>query len=208
MMSWVILILVGLSVIFGSITGNMSEVSNAAISGSFDAVQLSITLLGGMCLWSGVMNIAEKSGLANHISRAIYPITKRLFPGLKAGSKALGAITMNITANLLGLGNAATPLGLMAMKQLAETECCDETATPNMVTFVVLNTASITLIPTTVATLRLANGSHKPLDILPAVWAASIIALTMSILMSKILSKIFYKRNKKSDTKRRRIKAV
>lgn len=190
MISLVILILMGISIVFGIFTGNMQAVSNAVIAGSMDAVQLSVTLLGGMCLWSGIMKIAEKSGLTSFLSQMIYPITKKLFPGLEPKSKAIEAITMNITANLLGLGNAATPLGLRAMEELAKNDGNDS-ASANMVTFVVLNTASITLIPTTVATLRLANGSNTPLDILPAVWATSVIALSVALLSSKILGAMY-----------------
>ncbi len=190
MMTWVITAMLLVSILIGLLNGRMEAVSSAAIRGGIDAVQLSITLLGGMCLWSGVMRVAEKAGLTQTFSRILGPITKRLFRGVDPKGKAMQAITMNIAANLLGLGNAATPLGIMGMKELSKELGAGDTPLHPMIVFVVLNTASITLIPTTVATLRLEHGAQDPMDILPCVWLASaasvVCALGVTILIGGI----------------------
>ncbi|HJB25607.1 MAG TPA: spore maturation protein A [Firmicutes bacterium] len=189
MMSYVFLGMVFLSVVFGFLTGRMGEVSNAALDGGMQAVTLSIKLMGAMCLWSGVMKIAERSGLTKKLAKLLSPILKLLFRGIKPDSKAAQAISMNMIANFLGLGNAATPLGISAMKELSKVSLETGTASNHMVTFVVLNTASIQLIPTTIATLRLAHGSAAPMEILPAVWLCSALSVTVGIFMAKVLAK-------------------
>ena len=118
MMSWIFCILVGLSFLFGALTGRMPQVSQAAISSCSEAVQLVITLLGTMCLWSGLMKVADQCRITDGLARLFSPINKRIFKGLDQKSKAAKAICMNMAANLLGLGNAATPLGLTAMREL------------------------------------------------------------------------------------------
>ena len=133
------------------------------------------------------MKIAERSGLNEKIAHLLWPLTGRIFKGLKKDGKALKAISMNMTANLLGLGNAATPLGIMAMKELYEEENCDGRATNRMVSFVVLNTASIQLIPLTSGALRMAAGSTAPFEILPAVWVSSLCSVAIGLFMAKLL---------------------
>ena len=189
MMSYVFLGLVFLSVVFGFLTGRIGEVSNAALDGGMQAVTLCIKLMGAMCLWSGAMKVAQRSGLTKRLSRMLSPILKCLFRGIRPESKAAQAISMNMIANFLGLGNAATPLGIAAMKELSKSAPEPSAASNHMVTFVVLNTASIQLIPTTIATLRLAHGSAAPMEILPAVWLCSALSVTVGILMAKLLAK-------------------
>lgn len=191
MMTWIISAMIFLAVIFGILNGKMENVSSAAIGSCVDAVQLSLTLLGGMCLWSGVMRVAEKAELTKFISKILAPLTKLFFKGINPQGKAAQAITMNMSANLLGLGNAATPLGILAVKELAKELKTGDTAPKQMIMFVVLNTASMTIIPTTVATLRLKYGSAAPMDILPSVWIASITAITCGVLMTFVLSAVF-----------------
>jgi len=170
--------------------GRMAEVSGAALNQSFEAVKLVLELTGMLCLWSGIMRVADEAKLTEKISRIFSPVTKRLFKGLNPQSPAAKAMCMNITANLLGLGNAATPLGIQAMKELSKAESCNGTATNNMVMFVVLNTASLQILPTTTAILRANAGSPAPLDILPAVWAASTVSICAGVAMAKLLAGI------------------
>ena len=174
------------SMIFGFETGRLDKVSAAALEESSHAVELSIKLLGSLCFWSGIMKVAEKSGMVDALRYLLMPLLKLIFPGIKNEKKALGAISMNLASNLLGLGNAATPLGISAMRELHKLSGFSSAATKEMVCFVVMNTASLQLIPTTVAALRLENGAEKPLDILPAVWLVSICSLGIGIISAKL----------------------
>ena len=135
------------------------------------------------------MKIAEKSGLTSLIAKLLSPITSKLFPDYDKNSKEIKAICMNITANLLGLGNAATPFGIAAMKELNKNNPQKNVATNSMIIFILLNTASIQLVPTTIASMRLKYGSKNPLDIIPAVWLTSFIALSIGFITAKILEK-------------------
>ena len=171
----------------GAVNGRLGEVTNALLSGGGEAIKLSLTLGGAMCLWGGMMRIAEKGGLTELLSKALSPLMRLLFPKLKPDGPACRAILMNMAANFLGLGNAATPFGLKAMNELEKENPIPGTASNSMVVFVVLNTASIQLSPTTVATLRLQYGSAQPMRILPAVWAASFLTALAAVLMAKLL---------------------
>ncbi len=214
MMTWVITAILLISIAIGALNGRMDGVSSAAIRGGIDAVQLSITLLGGMCLWSGVMRVAEKSGITKAFCSLLSPITKRLFYGVDPNGKAMQAISMNITANLLGLGNAATPLGILAMKELSSELKAKETPAHQMILFVVLNTASITLIPTTVATLRLEYGASNPMDILLCVWLASIASVVCAVGVTMLIGTITRSGRTKTsspsrrDTNNRKVRSV
>lgn len=141
-------------------------------------------------MWNGIMKVAEKAKLTEIISRLLSPITTRIFRGLPRNSKALNLISMNITANLLGLGNAATPLGIAAMKELASQQPPNrrQEASNHMILLVVLNTASIQLLPTTIAILRLQYGAANPLDILPAILISSLVSVSCGILLCKIMN--------------------
>lgn len=188
MMSYIISGMILLAIITGAVGGNMAAVSTAAMNGCGQAVQLVISLAGTICLWSGVMRVADQSGLTDAMSRMFRPVTRFLFRELREDSPAMKAISMNMAANLLGLGNAATPLGLAAMKELEKENRCASTASQAMVTFVVLNTASLQLLPTTNAYLRLAAGSREPMEILPAVWLASSVSIGVGVLMTRLLA--------------------
>lgn len=181
---WAGLILI--SVFCAVATGRVPELSASVLSGASGAVELIISMLGMMCAWTGLMKIADAGGITKILSNILHPLTKHLFPDLKKGSPALKAICMNITANLLGLGNAATPLGIAAMKELKKNNPT-QTADNSMAMFVVINTASLQLIPTFMGTLRAKYGSPAPFDILPAVWFTSVCALTAGIAVAKIL---------------------
>lgn len=188
MMSWLFTGMLVFSLLFGILNGRMEQVSIAAVNDCSNAVTLVIQLAGVMCLWSGLMRIAESSDLTGKLSRLFQSVMKLLFRRLPVDSKATKAIVMNLTANLLGLGNAATPLGIAAMKELEKTSQRKGVASDEMAMLVVLNTASLQLIPTTTAALRLANGSTAPMEILPAVWLASSVSILAGILTAKFLS--------------------
>lgn len=174
------------SIVCAAATGRMDLLSGAVLSGAANAVALVISMTGMMCAWTGLMKIADQGGMTLLLSRALGPVMKRLFPACKKDGPAVKAMCMNITANLLGLGNAATPLGIAAMKELKKQNPTD-TADNSMAMFVVLNTASLQLIPTFMATLRAQYGSASPFDIIPAVWAASVGALTVGVCAAKLL---------------------
>ncbi|MDR2532889.1 MAG: spore maturation protein A [Oscillospiraceae bacterium] len=189
MMKWVFAGLVAFSLIFGIIGGDVAAVSDAALSEVQNAITLCLTLCGIICLWSGIMRVAQTAGLVDVLAKVFRPILTKLFKGIDPNGKALGFIVLNITANMLGLGNASTPFGIAAMRELEKEECTGEYASNNMVIFVVLNTASLQIIPTTAAALRLKNGSAAPMEILPVVWITSLAAVTISLITAKILSK-------------------
>lgn len=183
-------VLVGMlifSVVSAAFGGNMEALSAATLSGCGEAVTLVISLTGMLCLWCGLMKIAQQCRLTEAVARLFRPLTRLLFPELPAGSPALQAICMNLSANLLGLGNAATPLGLAAMQELQKLNRQKDTASNAMVTFVVLNTASLQLIPTTCAVLRQQAGSAAPMEILPAVWLSSVASTAAALTLARLL---------------------
>ena len=187
MMKWIFAAMLIISAIFGALEGKMPEVGEAALNSCVEAVELFMYLLGGMCMWGGLMRIAEKAGITEMLAKLFRPLLKPLFKGLDMNGAAFSAICMNITANLLGLGNAATPLGLEAMKRLELEEKTGDTTSRNMVIFIVLNTASITLIPTTAASLRMKHGSAAPMEILPCVLITSACALAAGLITAVTL---------------------
>lgn len=185
MMNYVWPVLIILSFFASIMTGNVGQLSNAVIQGGQNAVELLLRLVAMLCLWGGIMEIAEKSGITAAISKLLKPIMKLIFPRLKKEDYALEAISMNITANVLGLGNAATPLGLEAMRRLQLINPDPLTASNEMIVFVVMNTAAMHVIPTTVATMRGQYGSQSPMEIMPASVLTSFCALTVAILAAK-----------------------
>jgi len=186
-----------LSLVFSAVLGQISELSNNILTASEGAVKLTLTLLGSMAFWGGVMRIAEKSGFTKKLAVLFRPILRKLFAGIAVDGKAFNSIVMNITANIIGMGNAATPLGIKAIKELAKEEGATDYATRNIIAFVVINTASIQLIPTTVATLRAAHGSSVPMEILPSVIVTSCVALFVGLTLVFILDGVFKNRGVK-----------
>lgn len=184
---WLLLILI--SFICAIVTGRMEQLSQAIMEGAGSAVTLVIATGGMMCLWTGLMKIADAGGLTALLAKIFSPVMRRLFPDYPPDSPAMKAICMNITANLLGLGNAATPFGLAAMREMQKERADPDSKTANnsMVLFVVMNTASIQLIPTFMGTIRMQYGSAAPFDILPAVWITSICGLLVGIVMVYLL---------------------
>lgn len=188
-MAWVWAVLAGASVIFGVLNGTMAEVSRSAMEGAGAAVELAVGMTGAICLWSGVMELMGRCGLAGHLAGLFRPLLRRLLPRASRDGETLSAVSANLSANLLGLGNAATPLGIRAARRMAQG--CDGVADDELCRLVVLNTASIQLLPTTVAGLRAACGSAAPFDILPAVWLSSVLSVTAGLLSARLLSRVW-----------------
>lgn len=196
MINWIWLGLIVLAVVVGAANGRMTELSASAFDAAKTAVQLSISLIGIMALWLGLMKLAEEAGLVRAIARLVRPVLRGLFPDVPKDHPALGSMTANLAANVLGLGNAATPLGLKAMQDLQELNPDKDTATNAMVTFIVINATSVTLIPATIIGLRSAAGSANPSSII----VPSIIATTVSTVTGVIVAKLLER-----SSRRRRI---
>ena len=184
---WSAIILI--SIVCAISTGNIQALSTSVLSGASDATNLIISMAGMMSLWTGLLKIADSGGLTSVLAKLFQPILKLIFKDLPENSPAMRAICMNITANLLGLGNAATPLGISAMKEMNKINKKSGIASNSMVTFVVMNTASIQLVPTMISILRQKYNSASPLDIVPAIWGASLVALIVGIILSKVFEK-------------------
>lgn len=190
MMNYVWAGMVLFSIICAFINGKAAELTSAIIDAGNQAVTVFITLYGIMVLWGGLMKIAEKSGVTAFIGKMMYPVLHMLFPRLKKGGQELNAISMNITANLFGMGNAATPLGIDAMHKLQLINENKSTASNEMIIFVVMNSACMRLIPTTVAMLRTNHGSKNPMEILLPGLMTSACALTAGLIASKLYGKL------------------
>lgn len=189
---WVCMLVIG--VIVGGINGNIEQVTAAALQAAEAAVSLSFKLIGVMSLWLGIMKIAERSGLVRLCTYLIRPLTRCLFPSVPKDHPALGAIMMLLSANALGLGNAATPLGLKAMQQLQEINGDKETASEAMCTLLALTTAGFTLVPATVIAIRSAAGSVNPTEIVATTLMASLTANTAVILCDKCCQRYYRRR--------------
>lgn len=185
--SLLIVIMAIFSIIFGILNGSITMLAPAALDGAKDAVTLCLTLCGMICLWSGLMELMKRSGLSEKLSRFLSPILTRLFPTAASESETMFALSSNVSANLLGLGNAATPAGIKAARGLKRLSGIDS-ASDELCLLVVMNTASIQLLPTTVASLRASLGSAAPFDILPAVWLASLFSVSCGIFAAKLFS--------------------
>ena len=181
--------MVVLSILCGLATGRGPAVASAAVEGASAAVQLALSIAGMLCLWTGVMEVMRRSGLADGLSRLLAPVLRRLFPQAARDRDTMDSISANVSANLLGLGSAATPLGLEAARRLARRS--PGTASNDLCMLVVCNTASIQLIPTTVASGRAAEGCAAPFDILPAVGLASTLSVGVGILACKIFAGVW-----------------
>lgn len=184
---WPIFII--LSFLYAIISGKINELNNGIFESVADAVELSITFLGTICLWNGIMEIAKNTTLMAKITKMLKPLINFLFPDLKNNESAKQEVSMNIVANIMGLGNAATPLGLKAMKTMQKDNKKKDTLSNAMMIFIVLNTASIQLIPTNVIAIRASLGSDNPTSIILPVWIATIIAAMVGIFFTKILIK-------------------
>lgn len=193
-MKAILVIIPVISFVYAALGGRMGEVSESIFAKSAEAVELVISICGVMCFWCGLMKVAEKAGLLEKLSRVLSVPIKLLFGGVKRGGKAVGLIAMNLAANILGLGNASTPLGIAAMKAIAEEEGAGESACDDMIMLAVLNTASLQIIPATAAALRSSNGAEKPMDILPCVWIVTAYSVFIAVFSAKMLARLTRKR--------------
>lgn len=182
-------LMVTAALVCGAVQGMLPAVTAAAMKGASAAVELTLSMAGALCLWSGVMTMMERSGLTQGLARLFRPLLLRILPRASRDADTLAAVSANVSANLLGLGNAATPLGIRAAQRMATG--CGGTASDELCRLVVLNTASIQLLPTTVAAVRSAQGCAAPLDILPAVWLSSVLSVTAGLLTARLLQRVW-----------------
>lgn len=180
-----------ISFAFAIYSGNISNINSAIFSSAEQTVELCLTLLGTLCLWNGIMSIALKTSLIKKLTKFLKPLISFLFPDLKNDKKISEQVSMNIVANILGLGNASTPIGLKAISSMQEKNDDKTTLNNSMAMFILINTASLQIIPTTVIAIRSSLGSNNPSKIILAVWVATIAAFLTAITAGKILSKKF-----------------
>lgn len=183
-MIWMVLVVT--AVIAAALEGNLGALSPAVMEGASSAIRLALSLAGALCLWSALAKLMEKAGALRGLARVMRPVFRRLFPQASRDETAMGYLCANVSANLLGLGNAATPMGIAAVKRMQELSHT-RTATDEMCRLIVMNTASIQLLPTTVAAVRASLGAAAPFDILPAVWVTSALSVTAGLLTARLL---------------------
>lgn len=182
---WPIFIII--SIVYAIFSGNIENLNNSIFESTESAVNLTLTLLGMTCLWSGIMEVASKTDIIDYLSKILKPIIEKLF--LNLNEKSFNNIIMNIIANILGLGNAATPLGLKAMNELQKENNNKEELSDNMMMLIVLNTASLQIIPTTIIAIRSSLGSENPTKIIFPVWISTICAAVVGVIFTKIIIK-------------------
>ena len=183
-MIWMVLVVT--AVIAAALEGNLGALSPAVMEGASSAIRLALSLAGALCLWCALAKLMEKAGALRGLARVMRPGFRRLFPQASRDETAMGYLCANVSANLLGLGNAATPMGIAAVKRMQEL-AHTRTATDEMCRLIVMNTASIQLLPTTVAAVRASLGAAAPFDILPAVWVTSALSVTAGLLAARLL---------------------
>ncbi len=189
-MSWIFAGSLGLSLVFSLLSGKGQALSAAVTAGAQSAVTLWLSICGAICLWSGVGRLMEAAGVTGALSRLLMPVLGRIFPSCRKKPSLRNDLCANVCANLLGLGNAATPLGIRAAKGLVN-PADPHTATDELCRLITLNTASIQLIPATVAAVRASLGCGSPFDILPAVWVTSFCSAGMGLLAAWIFGKLW-----------------
>jgi len=187
MMGWIWCGMLLCSIVASVLSGDLGVLTPKALQGAGEAVQLCIALAGPLCLWSGMAKVMEKAGLIEKIGRLLRPIFQRLFPLASRNRTTLGYLTANVSANVLGLGNAATPMGIAAIRQMAHAD----RASDEMCLLIVLNSASVQLLPITVAALRSSLGAGTPFDILPAVWVTSICSAALGLVAAFLIGKVW-----------------
>jgi len=196
MLNYIWFALMAIALIVAAFNGTAAEVTKGAVDSAKTAVEIAIGLVGIMTLWLGIMRVAEQAGLISLLSRALKPISRVLFPEIPSDHPAIGAMIMNVAANMLGLSNAATPLGIKAMEELQELNEGDkETASNAMVTFLTLNTAGIQFIPATIIGVLVAAGSKQPTAIIPTTIIATLCGAVAAVTSAKILQRFFPKKD-------------
>ena len=188
-MSWIFTGFLGISFLAALLTGQSHSLAPAILDGAQRGITLGISLAGSLCLWTGVGKLMERIGITQLLSKALNPLLKRLFPESRKDAQLRGFLSANICANFLGLGNAATPMGIQAAKRLVRPDQ-PGMATDSMCRLIVLNTASIQLIPTTVAAVRAVAGCASPFDILPAVWLTSLCSAGIGVIAACLMGKV------------------
>ena len=178
------------SIFYSIIVGNVDSINSSIFDSTTKTVELTLTLLGTICLWNGIVEVASETKLMDVLTKMVSPLINFLFPEGKNNNKIKNDISMNVIANMLGIGNAATPLGLKAMRGMQEKNKDKNRLTDDMATFIILNTASIQIIPTTVIAIRMSLGSSEPTKIIFAVWFSTICAAIVGITVTKICIKL------------------
>ena len=196
MLNLVCSIFIIISFSYAIFSGNLQNLNSSIFDSVEDAVNLSITMLGTMCLWSGIINVAANTNIMKMMNKMLKPIIRFLFPEIRENKKAQNEISMNMVANILGLGNAATPLGLKAMESLQEENKNKEELSNSMIMLIVINTASIQIIPTTIIAIRSSLGAENPTSIIVPVWIATICAAVVGVTVTKLLIRHLNKREK------------
>ena len=191
-MSYIWVGLVAISIVASLILGNGSQLAAAIPQGAQAGITLAVSMAGSICLWTGVGKLLEKAGVTKILSRLLGPLLGRLFPSFRKDPVLANALSSNVCANFLGLGNAATPMGIQAARRLAR-NTADDAASNELCRLIVLNTASIQLIPANVAAIRATMGCARPFDILPAVWVTSLCAAAVGLLSAWLLGKVWPK---------------
>lgn len=189
-MSWMWLGILSVSILCSFLLGRGSELTGGILQGAQQGVTLGISLAGSLCLWSGVGKVLEQAGITQFLARLLRPLLDRVFPSSRKDAKLQSALSGNICANFFGLGNAATPMGIQAVKRMLD-PCDPARATNEMCRLIVLNTASIQLIPANVAAVRASLGSAAPFDILPAVWITSLLSAGLGVTAAWLLGKVW-----------------
>ena len=189
MMNYIWPIFIICSIIYAILVGNIDVINNNIFDSCKNAVELSITFLGTVCLWTGLMEIVKNTSMIEKLKKMIRPLMKILFPKINRNDIVYEEISMNIIANILGLGNAATPMGLKAMESLEKINKNKGNITSDMMTLIILNTASIQLIPTTVIAIRSSLGANNASNIIVPVWISTICAAIAGIVITKIITK-------------------
>ena len=191
-MDWIFTAIVSIALLAAVLTGRGAELAAAIPKGAQAGVTLAVSLAGSICLWTGVGNVMDKAGFTAFLSKILSPLLKKVFPSTKTDAVLAGHLSANICANFLGMGNAATPMGILAAQRLAGKRK-DGIACNELCRLIVLNTASIQLIPATVAAARVSLGCSTPFDILPAVWVTSICSAGLGLLAAFLLGRVWKK---------------
>ncbi|MCG0274796.1 MAG: spore maturation protein [Thermosediminibacteraceae bacterium] len=192
-MNWIFSFLILGGIFAAAWNGRLEVITPAALNAASSAIERAINLMGVISLWLGIAKVAEASGLIDQMSKFIAPVFTLLFPSIPRGHPALGSILMNLSANMLGFGNAATPFGLKAMKELQKLNPHPDTATEAMCTFLAINTSGVTLVPATIIALRAAAGSKNPSEVVGAILFASICSTLVAIVADYIFRIIYSK---------------
>lgn len=187
---WPVFVIV--SILYAIISGNLTNLNLAITSSTEEAISLTLTLIGTTCLWSGLIEIASNTKIIEYLKKILRPIIKKLFPNIN--EIAYEKVIMNVIANILGLGNAATPLGLQAMEEFQKENINKERLSDNMMMLIILNTSSLQIIPTTIIAIRTSLGSNNPTKIIFPIWFSTICSLIVGIIMTKLLIKLTNKR--------------